>query len=1076
MMKKIVALMLALLTALTMASCKKEEKKPQAPAPVADEVKEEQVEQKVEIKNIIFLIPDGAGYGSFDFANDVKAEGGFNSQKYPNKTYTSFSAMSMKKYLAGSIMTLNCNGDITDSAAAGTALSSGYKTINQYVGVDKTGKPRATILEAAQTKGMATGLVATYEWMHATPAAFSSHVINRNDYKNIYEQIENQNIDVVLGSGYGAVSSYATIDNAVENGYTVVTTREDLESVKPGDRIWGNCTNNSSPYDINLTAEQPTLAQMTKAAITALSDDEDGFFLMVEGSKVDTGGHANDAVVVASEYLAFDAAFKVAVDFAKKRNDTVVIAAPDHDTGGLKYSEIEDIMSVVNEVRSGTDSDVIKWESGSHTAQNVGVWIYVPEGTPFIEGLNSTVGDTPETRENYVVENSTLSPYLASLLGVNLDEVSKELFVDVTDIGRYSSDSGKFSFNNGNKYVYRNSDEYYKDGEKISTNGKVAVEVAGRFYVPSEMIDEDDWNYLSEEGSSEMGGSGTADDPFIIDEAWDFIEFTERVAGGETYEGKYFLQVSDIDLTKRTDFKGAGAECQFAGMYNGNGKTISVDLVAENDECVFPEIAGTLINVHVDGKIKSENASGNAVTGGIARSVAASGEILNCSSDVEISGCNVYGIVGTNNGYVGMCYFGGTLEGTGDVFVISSNSDGGVIEKCYYSDSLSAYGQDGAEAVTTELAQTTVEILNGGRTALVAASGEDKMCLWRVSEEDGMPEMYMPAPRVTDVVVTPSSATVNRGDGLQLSAVVQGEYGPSQQVIWSLESSAGGSESVVYEDGYLYVDVNESAQSLTVMAKSATDGSVTGICTVTVGETVLSEADGTRARPYLINNEQDFLAFTNEIISGDSKSGLYYRQTKDLDMSAVPEYNGIQSTHSFNGIYDGKGYTIKVAIESESDNSLFGSCRGMIMNVRTEGTVVGTANPAGICRAVRDNGIVVNCISDCDITGGTEASGIVRSNYHLVANTFFTGKLSSPAPHLTCCVQENAEVYNNCAIETASYINGTETVYSEDDYSPETVVAKMNQGRVKASMMAGVPVSSLNEWNADGNGKLDFVK
>ena len=481
---------------------------------VQDEAVQEQSAQNEperQIKNIIYLIPDGGGYGNYDFANDVKISGGFLVPEYKYKTRTTSKPMTMRSYLAGSMITLNYSGALTDSAAAGTALATGYKTHNGYVGINHEGKPVANILEAAQSIGMATGLVATYEWMHATPAAFSAHVLERTDYKNLYQQIENQGIDVVLGSGYGAVSDYATIDNATERGYTIVRTRDDLENVKPGDKIWGDATNNSSPYDIKLKEEQPTLAQMTEAAITALSGDKDGFFLMVEGSKVDTGAHANDAVVTTSEYLAFDAAFKVAVDFASQRTDTVVIAVPDHDTGAMRYKEIENLGDAVINVQVGKDSDLVTWETTSHSTQNVGVWMYVPEGVEVIEGLNSTLGDTPETRENFVIDNTEIVPYLASLLEVDMDKLTDELFVDVTKAGEYNCEKEQFVFGNGDKYVFNNAAEYFENGKKISLDGKVAFEADGRFYVPSCMVSEEDMKFVTK---AEDFGEETTDEAF----------------------------------------------------------------------------------------------------------------------------------------------------------------------------------------------------------------------------------------------------------------------------------------------------------------------------------------------------------------------------------------------------------------------------------------------------------------------------------------------------------------------------------------------------------------------------------
>lgn len=158
-----------------------------------------------QIKNIIYLIPDGGGYGLYDFANMVKMAGGFNEEKFPNKTPTEQGSMSLCAQLAGSVTTKSASSNVTDSAAAGTALSSGYKTINGYIGIDKNSVPKANLVEAAESVGKATGIISTYHWSHATPAAFTAHAQDRGDDFNIYQQIENKRLEVVLGVGYGMV-------------------------------------------------------------------------------------------------------------------------------------------------------------------------------------------------------------------------------------------------------------------------------------------------------------------------------------------------------------------------------------------------------------------------------------------------------------------------------------------------------------------------------------------------------------------------------------------------------------------------------------------------------------------------------------------------------------------------------------------------------------------------------------------------------------------------------------------------------------------------------------------------------
>jgi len=211
--------------------------------------------------------------------------------------------MYLKDYLIGTETTHSANNSVTDSAAAGTALSSGYKTNNGYIGIDPQGVPRATLLEAAQLAGKRTGIIATYPWAHATPAAFTAHNISRNNVAILSEQIFNQGLDVVLGVGFGAKDYYGSVAEAESKGYTVTNDKYDLADVQPGTKIWGNHYPSTIPFDIYLDADQPTLAEMTAAAIRALDGSDEGFFLMVEGSKVDSGEHNNKMLYMVLSFL-----------------------------------------------------------------------------------------------------------------------------------------------------------------------------------------------------------------------------------------------------------------------------------------------------------------------------------------------------------------------------------------------------------------------------------------------------------------------------------------------------------------------------------------------------------------------------------------------------------------------------------------------------------------------------------------------------------------------------------------------------------------------------------------------------
>ncbi|MBR2021641.1 MAG: alkaline phosphatase [Clostridia bacterium] len=1046
MMKKLFSIVLVLLmTASCFSGC----------STAKGVVDQSEIKPERKIKNVIFLIPDGAGYPLYDFANDVKISGGFLKPEYKHKTPVDKTPMTMRSYLAGSMTTHTYDGGLTDSAAAGTAMATGYKTKGGRIGINHEGKPVASVLEAAQSIGMATGLVSTYEWMHATPASFAAHVMDRTDYKNLYQQIENQKIDVVLGSGYGAVKNYATISNATDRGYKIVRTRQDLENVKPGDRIWGDATNDSSPYDINLGAQQPTLEQMTRAAITALSGDEDGFFLMVEGSKVDTGGHANDAVATTSEYLAFDAAFRAAVEFASQRTDTIVIAAPDHDTGAMKYDEIPNLFEAVAMVQVGNNPDSIEWGTTSHSTQNVGVWMYVPEGVEVIEGLNSTLGDTPETREDFVIDNTALAPYIASLMGVDLDELAKELFVDVTDIGRYTVASGRFSFNNGKKSIYKNQSEYSENGKKISLDGKVAFEVDGRFYVPACMVTEEDLKCVNKEGEGEISGAGTKTDPYIIDEEWKFVEFVGQLVSGNDCSGKYFLQTRDLNLAGNRDFAGMGSGSTFAGVYDGGGFKINVNLVVDGDQSIFPYVTGTVMNLGTTGKIFSGAMTDGTYTAGIARSVRDTGKLVNCYSTIEITGHGVRGLAASNYGIIENCYFGGTLKARNGGSAIAGNSGGSFIN-CYYDGSC-GLTQSESVKVSAEDKKNIADKLNEGRNA----SSVSGLKYWKMSES-GEIMLYTPTPTVSKVVLSPKGVTVSRGASVQFSAKVEGEYEPSQKIVWSLESTDSNGKSKLYDDGFLLVDKDETAKSLTVVAKSAYDGSVTDITTVNVATAVLTEADGSRARPYLITCETDLLGLTNVILSGNSLSGLWFEQTRDLDMTNVDGYNGIPSSRIFDGIYNGNGYVIKVAIDSEEDNSPFGNVSGKLLNVSTTGTVNGVTRPAGITRKVAHSGAIINCFSDVIVTGTNEAAGISRSVYGIAANCYFAGTVTAGATYPCTYIQPDGSALNNYSVGEKHRVSGDVTFVAEAEF--DELYKQLNNDKVQSASLAGITKELLCDW------------
>lgn len=299
------------------------------------------------LPNVIILIPDGMSVSGTTLA----------------RLYSG-APLALDPLATGLMSTWNGDGTIADSAPAGSALSAGWKS--QTGNIASTGKvyilpgarvpaqgeelrPVATILEAAKLSGRATGIISTSEFMHATPADFSSHDPSRSNYDNLTEQIVYNGLDVILGGGIKYLKPETRKDKedmaAVlkTRGYTLVGNTAELKAFQ-GKKlvgVFGKTDNHTAlSYDMDRDpVREPALAEMTAKAIEVLSAQPKGFFLMVEGSKVDWAAHANDTVGIISDVLAFDRAVKVAVDFAKKQGNTLVIAVTDHGNSGISIGD-----------------------------------------------------------------------------------------------------------------------------------------------------------------------------------------------------------------------------------------------------------------------------------------------------------------------------------------------------------------------------------------------------------------------------------------------------------------------------------------------------------------------------------------------------------------------------------------------------------------------------------------------------------------------------------------------------------------------------------------------------------------
>jgi len=228
---------------------------------------------------------------------------------------------------------------ITDSGASGTAMATGKKTINGMVGIDKNEKNRKTILEIAESRGLATGIVVKSTVTHATPAAFMSHVLSRNYYEEIAEYYLKADIDVFIGGGsknfQKRMDKRDLLVELMKKDYQVIMNQGDLNNIH-SDKVAGLLYDNHPPAIMQNRGDM--LVNSTKKSLEILNRKNKGFFLMVEGSQIDWGGHANDLDYIIEETLDFDKAVGAVLEFAYTNRETLVVVTADHETGGLSIT------------------------------------------------------------------------------------------------------------------------------------------------------------------------------------------------------------------------------------------------------------------------------------------------------------------------------------------------------------------------------------------------------------------------------------------------------------------------------------------------------------------------------------------------------------------------------------------------------------------------------------------------------------------------------------------------------------------------------------------------------------------
>lgn len=313
---------------------------------------------------------------------------------------------------AGRLVTASPSG-ITDSAAGATSMSTGVKTWNDVVGEDKTYASVENVLELARSRGLATGVVTTDALTGATPASFYAHVDNRFSYSDITTQLLADPPDVALGGGLSLGKN--TIDPAV---FQQLTTRDELLAAAwDGRSILGTFSSGSFPYLGEGYGEQPSLAEMTAFALDVLDDDPDGFFLMVEGARIDHASHGNLTDYVYLETAALGDAVGEAMEWAAtQETEPTILVTADHECGGLEI------------VSSGEAGEIpeTEWRWGRHTNADVNIYGMGPLAETFdgqrlpnqwvhavleaaVYGL-----DTPETPPDEIIPDGRLDDFTTS--------------------------------------------------------------------------------------------------------------------------------------------------------------------------------------------------------------------------------------------------------------------------------------------------------------------------------------------------------------------------------------------------------------------------------------------------------------------------------------------------------------------------------------------------------------------------------------------------------------------------------------------------------------------------------------
>jgi hypothetical protein len=362
------------------------------------------------------MIGDGMGRGQLEAATD--RAGSLFMPTLPHR---------------GELTTGSLSG-ITDSAAAATTMATGQRTFNTRVGMGPEGEDLETLVDLARSKGLRSGVVTTAYLSHATPGAFTAYRDSRHDTGGIASDQVQTGADVMLGGGHAFLSPH--YDAMQERGYKVITTRQQLEQVQ-GERVLGAFSEEHMDYVIDRSADttQPTLSEMSIKALDLLEASDEGFFLMIEGARIDMASHLNDFERTVTETVDFDQAIKDVAAWAATRPDVLLLVTADHECGGLvplpevSWRWEEHTNARVDIFGSGPGSEIFdgelrdhRWVHAALKAQLTGEELAPP---PPLLVADGHLGDM----KHQVVQQTLVSDF-----GVGINQLDS-LWVDADDRG-----------------------------------------------------------------------------------------------------------------------------------------------------------------------------------------------------------------------------------------------------------------------------------------------------------------------------------------------------------------------------------------------------------------------------------------------------------------------------------------------------------------------------------------------------------------------------------------------------------------------------------------------------------------